>query len=243
MKSPPMKKEKAAAQLQILEDSLLSIRTRQYFLLLHSLRSVMEKRQDPDLGDHHNRSSRSRNPFIFEWKLRPILHHGSRKILFRRVDGNSYCDTGTPLSRKINRKKSRSTGVLDSLQSLDVLAAEKDVVFLVLARDMQATPLAIPKQLGAVANNLANSGQRIAVFTVKSGTPDHERLVRHFSVNAFPCVVILGRQGSASAVAQDISEARLYNAFVLASQAASCCPGQANTSCCPPQTNASCCPK
>ncbi len=134
-------------------------------------------------------------------------------------------------------------GVLDSLQSLDVLAAEKDVVFLVLHGDMHAPPVAIPKQLGAVANNLANSGQRIAVFTVKSGTPDHERLVRHFSVNTFPCVVILGRQGSASAVAQDISEARLYNAFVLASQSASCCPGQTNTSCCPPQTNASCCPK
>ena len=133
--------------------------------------------------------------------------------------------------------------VLDSLQSLDVLAAEKDVVFLVLHGDMQTPPVAIPKQVGAVGNNLANSGQRIAVFTVKSGTPDHERLVRHFSVNTFPCVVILGRQGSASAVAQDISEARLYNAFVLASQSASCCPGQGNASCCPPQTNASCCPK
>ena len=133
--------------------------------------------------------------------------------------------------------------VLDSLQSLDVLAADKDVVFLILAGDMQAPSLAIPKQVSTVAKNLANSGQRIAVFTVKSGTPDHERLVRHFSVNTFPCVVILGRQGSASAVAQDISEARLYNAFVLASQSASCCPGQANTSCCPPQTNASCCPK
>jgi hypothetical protein len=133
--------------------------------------------------------------------------------------------------------------VLDSLQSLDVLAADKDVVFLILAGDVQAHSFAIPKQVRAVANNLANSGQRIALFTVKSGVPDYERLVRHFSVNTFPCVVILGRQGSASAVAQDISEARLYNAFVLASQSASCCPGQANTSCCPPQTNASCCPK
>jgi hypothetical protein len=133
--------------------------------------------------------------------------------------------------------------VLDSLQSLDVLAAEKDVVFLILAGDVQVNSPAIPKQVRAVASNLANSGQRIAVFTVKSGVPDYDRLVRHFSVNTFPCVVILGRQGAASAVAQDITEARLYNAFVLASQPASCCPGQGNTSCCTPQTNASCCPK
>jgi hypothetical protein len=135
-------------------------------------------------------------------------------------------------------------GVLDSLQSLDVLAAEKDVVFLVLHGDMQTPPVAIPKQVGTVAKNLANSGQRIAVFTVKSGTPDYERLVQHFSVNKFPSVVILGRQGSASALTDDISEARLYNAFVLASQSASCCPATGNASCCSPQSNAApCCPK
>ena len=152
----------------------------------------------------------------------------------------------TPDTRKSQNKPEDISlnRVLDSLQSLDVLAAEKDVVFLVLNGDMHTTPVAIPKQVGAVANNLANSGQKIAVFTLKSGATDYERLVRHFSVNTFPCVVILGRQGSASAVAQDISEARLYNAFVLASQSASCCPTAGNASCCSPQSNAaSCCPK
>ena len=152
----------------------------------------------------------------------------------------------TPDTRKSQNKPEDISlnRVLDSLQSLDVLAAEKDVVFLVLNGDMHTTPVAIPKQVGAVANNLANSGQKIAVFTLKSGATDYERLVRHFSVNIFPCVVILGRQGSASAVAQDISEARLYNAFVLASQSASCCPTAGNASCCSPQSNAaSCCPK
>jgi len=134
--------------------------------------------------------------------------------------------------------------VLDSLQSLDVLAADKDVVFLILAGDVQAHSLAIPKQVRAVANNLANSGQGIAVFTVKNGAPDYERLVKHFSVNKFPSVVILGRQGSASALTDDISEARLYNAFVLASKSASCCPATGNASCCSPQSNAApCCPK
>jgi hypothetical protein len=150
---------------------------------------------------------------------------------------------GTPKSQNKPEEISLDR-VLDSLQSLDVLAADKDVVFLILSGDMQANSLAIPKQVRAVAINLANSGQRIAVFTVKSGAPDYDRLVRHFSVNTFPCVVILGRQGSASAVAQDISEARLYNAFVLASQSASCCPTAGNSSCCSPQSNAaSCCPK
>jgi hypothetical protein len=122
---------------------------------------------------------------------------------------------------------------LDSLQSLDTLAADKDVVFLVLPGEAQIHPLAIPKQVGAVANNLWKSGQRVAVFTLKSSSPDHNQLVRHFSIKTFPSVVILSRQGSASAVAGDVTEAGLYNAFVLASKPVSCCPTQGSASCCP----------
>jgi len=123
--------------------------------------------------------------------------------------------------------------VLDSLQALDTLATDTDVVFLVLPGEAQNPLLAIPRQVGTVANNLWKSGQRVGVFTLKSSAPDHNQLVRHFSVNTFPCVVILGRQGSASAVSGDISEARLYNAFVLASKPASCCPTPSTASCCP----------
>lgn len=124
-------------------------------------------------------------------------------------------------------------GVLDSLQSLDTLAADKDVVFLVLTGGTQLTPPVVPKQLESVANNLWKNGQRIAVFTVKTSSSGHDQLVRHFSVKAFPSVVILGRQGSASVVEADMTEAGLYNAFVLASKAMSCCPTQGNASCCP----------
>jgi hypothetical protein len=123
--------------------------------------------------------------------------------------------------------------VLDSLQSLDTLAADRDVVFLVLPGEAQISSLEVPKQVGTVANNLSKSGQRIAVFTLKSTSPDHNQLVRHFSVNSFPSVVILSRQGSASAVSGDITEARLYNAYVVASKAVSCCPTQGSASCCP----------
>jgi hypothetical protein len=123
--------------------------------------------------------------------------------------------------------------VLDSLQSLDTLAADKDVVFLVLPREALIPTIAIPKQVGTVAGNLWKSGKRVGVFTLKNGSPDHAQLARRFSVKAFPCVIVLGRQGPASAVSGDITEAGLYNAFVLASTPASCCPAQSNASCCP----------
>ncbi len=125
------------------------------------------------------------------------------------------------------------TGVLDSLQSLDTVATDKDVVFLVLPGDAQISSAAVPKQLGTVANNLWKSGRRVGVFTLKNSAPDHSQLVRRFSVKAFPCVIVLGRQGQPSAVSGDITEAGLYNAFVLASTPISCCPPQGNASCCP----------
>ncbi len=123
--------------------------------------------------------------------------------------------------------------VLESVQSLDTLAADKDVVFLVLPGEEEIPDISIPKQLGAVANNLWKTGKKIAVFTLKTSSPDHNRLVRHFSVKTFPSVVILGRLGSAWVVTGDITEAGLYNAFVLASLPASCCPTQGSESCCP----------
>ncbi len=123
--------------------------------------------------------------------------------------------------------------VLDSVRSLDTLAADKDVVFLVLPGEAEITPVAIPQQLVIVANNLWKTGQKVSVFTLKSSSPDHNRLVRNFSVKTFPSVVVLGRLGSASVVAGDITEAGLYNAFVLASRPASCCPTQGSESCCP----------
>jgi hypothetical protein len=124
-------------------------------------------------------------------------------------------------------------GVLDSLQSLDTLAGDKDVVFLVLPGEAQISSPGVPKQLGTVANNLWKSGRKVGVFTLNKSAPDHTQLASRFSVKAFPCVIVLGRQGQPSAVAGDITEAGLYNAFVLASTPLSCCPTQGSASCCP----------
>ena len=123
--------------------------------------------------------------------------------------------------------------VLDSLQSLDTLAADKDVVFLVLPGEAQIPPVGLPMQVGTVANNLWKPGKRVGVFTLKNSAPDHTQLALRFSVKAFPGVIVLGRQGQASAVSGDITEAGLYNAFVLASTPVSCCPTQGSASCCP----------
>jgi hypothetical protein len=132
-----------------------------------------------------------------------------------------------------NREEISVNQALDSLQALDTLAADKDVVFIVLAGEEQNPAPAVLKQVGVVANNLWTSGQKIGAFTLKTNAPDYGYLVGHFAVKSFPCVVVIGRRGTASAVSGDISDARLYNAVVLASKPAACCPTQSDAACCP----------
>ena len=61
--------------------------------------------------------------------------------------------------------------VLDSLQSLDTLAADKDVVFLVLPGEAQISSPAVPKQLGTVANNLWKSGRKVGSVHAQEQCP------------------------------------------------------------------------
>jgi hypothetical protein len=122
---------------------------------------------------------------------------------------------------------------LDSLRALDTVASDKDVVFIVLFGEGQEPPNVAPRHIAELLNNLRSSGQKIGAFTLKANVPDYGYLVRHFAVKSFPCVVVLGRGGTASAVSGDISAARLYNAFVLASKPAACCPTPSTASCCP----------
>ncbi|MBI5570448.1 MAG: hypothetical protein HY914_10925 [Desulfomonile tiedjei] len=122
---------------------------------------------------------------------------------------------------------------VDSLKAMETLAADTDVAFIMLRGERPEAYQATCAQIQVVLNKLQTLGKRIGVFTLPSNVPDYARLVRHFSVEAFPCVVVLGRQGTPSAVSGDISEARLYYAFVQASQPGSCCPTQGNAACCP----------
>jgi hypothetical protein len=132
-----------------------------------------------------------------------------------------------------NRQAISAIRTLDSLQGLDTLAADKDVVFIVLPAEEQDPTQAVLKQVGAVATSLLTSGQKIEAFTLRTNAPDYGYLVGHFAVKSFPCVVVLGRRGIASAVSGDVSVARLYNAVVLASTPTACCPAESNAACCP----------
>jgi hypothetical protein len=150
----------------------------------------------------------------------------SEKLATSAVD----LDKSRPLSQ---RQEMPLFQILDSLQTLDTLAADKDVVFIIVRGQEQKSSEIICKQVEPVLNKLRTSGHKIGEFTLSSTASDYDRLVRHFTIESFPCVLVMGRHGAASAVSDDISETRLYAAFALALKPVSCCPTQSSASCCP----------
>ena len=118
---------------------------------------------------------------------------------------------------------------LDSLASLNKVAADTDAVFILFAADDQESSQAATKQIEAAAKTIRGSGTRVSAFRLKQGTADYANLTKQLSV---PCVLAMVKGRGLSGVSGEITETKLVQAFVAASRPAS--------GCCPPGSGASC---
>ena len=119
---------------------------------------------------------------------------------------------------------------LDSLASLNKVAADTEAVFILFAADDQEGSQAAIKQIEAAAKTIRGGGKRISAFRLKQGTADYANLTKQLSV---PCVLALVKGGGVSGVpAGQITETNLVQAFVAASRPSS--------GCCPPGSGATC---
>ncbi len=109
---------------------------------------------------------------------------------------------------------------LDSLASLNKVAAEADAVFVFLAADDQQGSQTITKEVEAAAKKIQSNGSRICAFRLKKDAPDYAQLAKQFSI---PCVVAMVKGRGMSAVSGEINEAKLVGAFVTASRPSSGC--------------------
>jgi hypothetical protein len=121
---------------------------------------------------------------------------------------------------------------LDSIASLGKVATDTDAVFILLAADDQESNQAAIKQVEAAAKTIQSNGVRISAFRLKRGAPNYANLIKQLSA---PCVLAMVKGGGLSGVQADqITEAKLVQAFVAASRPGSgCCPS--GGSCCPTQ--------
>lgn len=119
---------------------------------------------------------------------------------------------------------------LDSLASLDKVAANSDVVFILLAAEDQESNQTATKQIEAAAKKIQTGGTRISAFRLKQGAPNFANFAKQLSV---PSVLAMVKGAGMSAVSADqITETRLVQAFVTASRPSSgCCPPGSGVTC------------
>jgi hypothetical protein len=112
---------------------------------------------------------------------------------------------------------------LDSLASLNKVAADTDAVFVLLGGEDQLNMQPIAGQIEAAAKKIQAGGMRVSAFRLKKDSPNYTQLAKQFSI---PSVVALVKGRGASGVSGEITETRLIQAFVTASRSASGCgPG------------------
>jgi len=121
---------------------------------------------------------------------------------------------------------------LDSLTSLNKVAADTDAVYVFLAAEDQQGNQTITKEIEAAAKKIQSNGSRISAFRLKKDAPNYAQLAKQFSV---PCVLAMVKGRGMSGVSGQINEAKLIQAFVTASRPSGCGPSSGcSPSNCPP---------
>ena len=119
---------------------------------------------------------------------------------------------------------------LDSLAALDKVATDVDAVFILICDRDQQDSQAVIGEIEAATAKVHSRGTRVSAFRLKDNTTEYTDLVAQFSE---PTVLAMVKGLGYSAVSEQITEAKLLEAFVVASRAPSaCCPAGTDPSQC-----------
>ncbi|MHC4362898.1 MAG: hypothetical protein ACYSTZ_08730 [Planctomycetota bacterium] len=145
------------------------------------------------------------------------------------VDAPSRANDTTETQPPDEPESTLSFKPLDSLASLNTVAANFDAVFILLGGEDQLNMEPITKEVEAAAKKIRAGGVRVSAFTLKKDSPNRAQLAKQFSI---PSVVAMVKGRGASGVSGEITEAKLIQAFVTASRSgSSCCPGGSGGTC------------
>ncbi len=107
---------------------------------------------------------------------------------------------------------------LDSLASLNKLAAAQKAVFVFLPAEDESQVMVIRKEIEGAVSTIISRGTATAVYTLEKDAKDYAQLAKRFSV---PCVLALVKGGGMEVADGEITEEKLMKAFVTASRPAS----------------------
>ncbi len=121
---------------------------------------------------------------------------------------------------------------LDSLSSLNDVAADKDFVFILLpgvnAEDSKNTARVVEQ----TSETLSRKGIRVGTFTIKRDNPDNKKAVSSLGLEGAPAVLLMGKGCATKVVTGEITEDKLLKGYVLASTPSSCYPDSGGADSC-----------
>ena len=107
---------------------------------------------------------------------------------------------------------------LDSLISLNKVAADKDFVFILLpGRKTEETGKAADI-IEQTSELISQKGTRMAKFTLETDSPDYQKLVSHYNINEFPAVLAMGKGCDPEIITGKITKQKLLAGYLRASK-------------------------
>lgn len=109
-----------------------------------------------------------------------------------------------------------------SLTELNTVAAANDAVFVYIPGKDGTSDDSSAAAMKSAASRIGAQGYKIALFTLEAGSRDHEQFAAQMSV---PGVLAVVKGRGMSTVSGEITETKLIQGFVAASNVANCGPG------------------
>ena len=142
---------------------------------------------------------------------------------FAAIQPEAKADTSSALNATAKSDKAAPTlwgPELDSLASLNQVAASSDAVFVFLAADDQQANQTVTKEIDAAAKKIQAGGVLVSAFRLNKGAQNYAQVASQLSL---PCVLAMVKGRGVSGVSGQITETKLIQAFVAASRPASGC--------------------
>jgi len=134
-----------------------------------------------------------------------------------------------PVAKAVDDKK-RVGEFLDSLASLNKVAANQDAVFVFIpARGNDLVGKAITDAIASAEQKIESTGVRIGLYTLQSGSQEYANIAAQLTL---PGMLIMSKGRGMGTVSGEITETKLLQAYVASTRAGSCCPsGGGSPSC------------
>lgn len=117
---------------------------------------------------------------------------------------------------------------LESLASLNDVAAQKDAFFIYLPANGQGPNENVKKEIEAAAGKAQSQGTEMGLFVLDEGSEDYAQVTSQVSA---PCVLAIVKESGNSVTVTNISEVNLLKSLVTASRPSSCSSGGCGQSC------------